>query len=52
VEQVHCQKVDLAAKVFRKKPDWGGGQLVLKKIEGTFSKLYEKDEFSAVSLFP
>lgn len=52
VEQVHCQKVELAAKVFRKKPDWGGGQLVLKKIEGTFSKLYEKDEFSAVSLFP
>jgi hypothetical protein len=52
VEVVHCQKVQLAAKVFRKKPDWGGGQLVLKKIDGTYAKLYEKDQFSSVSLFP
>jgi hypothetical protein len=51
VEKVHCQKVQLAAKVFRKKPDWGGGQLVLKKIDGSYAKLYEKDQFSSVSLF-
>jgi hypothetical protein len=52
VENMQCENVQLAAKVFRKKSDWGGGQLVLKNIHGTFSKLYEKDQFSAVSLFP